>query len=79
MTASEEEKQVTSQAIAAHDATLKDASTVRGRCKALEDELWGLHDELAKEVRDRQVKEEEMKAREASIGHRDAELSADRG
>ena len=67
MSASEEEKQVTSQAKAACDAALKDASTVRGHYKALEDELQGLHDELTKEVRDRQAKEEEMKAREAAV------------
>ena len=53
MTTTKEEKQVTSQAKAARDAALKDASTVRGHCKALEDELRGLRDELAKEVRDR--------------------------
>ena len=44
----------------------------------MEAELQGLHDELAKEARDRQAREEEMKAREAAIGDRDAELAADR-
>ena len=77
--ASEEEKQVTSQAIAARDAALKDASTIKGHCKALEDEMQGLRDELAKEVSDRQAKEEEMKAREAAVRDRDIELSADCG
>ena len=70
MTASEEEKQVTSQAKAARDAALKEASSVQGRYKALEDELQGLREELAKEVRDRQAKEEDMKAWEAAIGDR---------
>ena len=78
MAASEEEKQVTTQAIAARNPALKDASTIQGRCKALGDELQGLRDELAKEVRARQAKEEEMKAWEAAIGDRYAELSADR-
>ena len=79
VTASEEEKQVTSQVIAARAAVLKYASTVQGRCKALEDELQGLRDELAKEVRDRQAKEEEMKALEAAIRDHDTKLSADSG
>ena len=65
--------------MAARDAALKDASSVRGHCKTLEGELQGLRDELAKEVRGRQAKEEEMKAREAAVKDRDAELSAYRG
>ena len=58
MTTSEEGKQVTSQAIAARNAALKDASIVKGRCKTLEGELQGLRDELAKEIHDCQAKEE---------------------
>ena len=58
---------------------MKDASTVKGHCKTLEGELQGLRDELAKEVRNHQAREEEMKAREAAVKDRDAELSADRG
>ena len=37
-----------------------------------------MRDRLTKEVGDRQAKEEEMKAREAAIGDRKAELTADR-
>ena len=44
------------------------------RCEALETELQGLRDELAKEVHDRREKEKEMKAREAAVRDRDAEL-----
>ena len=47
----------------------------RGRCKALESELQALRDQLAKEVRIRQGKEEDMKAREAAIKDRDAKLN----
>ena len=68
MSALEEEKQATSQAKAARDTALVDATDVRSRCKALEDELQGLRDDLAKEVRGRQEKEEEMTAREAPSG-----------
>ena len=76
--ASEEGKQATSQAMAARDEALKDASTAKGHYNMLEGELQGLRDELAKEIRDHQVKEEEMKSREAAVKQRDAELSADR-
>ena len=54
MAASEEEKQVATQAIAARDTVLKDASVVQERCKALEHELQDMRDRLAKEVGDRQ-------------------------
>ena len=47
---------------------------VRGRCKALEDELQGLRDRLAEEVRLRQEQEEGMKAREAAVESREAKL-----
>ena len=60
-TAFDEEKLATSQAKAARDTALGDAADARGRWKMLEDELQGLCDELAKEVRDRQEKEKEMK------------------
>ena len=45
----------------------------------LESELQGLHDQLAKEARGRQEKEEEMKARETSAKDRDAELDERHG
>ena len=51
--ASEEEKQAATQDAAARDAALKDATVAQDRCKALEAELQGLRDELAKEARDR--------------------------
>ena len=73
--ASDEEKQAASLTKAAHDAALGDAADALGRCKVLEDELQGLRDELAKEVRGRQEKEEEMKAREEAVKNRDAELA----
>ena len=56
-----------------------DAADAQGRCKPLEDERQGLRDELAKEVRSRQEKEKEMKAREAAITDRDTELDDRRG
>ena len=76
--ASKEEKHVATQAMAARDATLKDALVVQKSCKALENGLQGMRDKLAKEVGDRQAKEEEMKAQEAAIRDHDTELSADR-
>ena len=79
MTACDEEKRAILQAKAACDATLGEAEDVRGRYKALESELQGLRDELAKEVRDRQEKEKEMKTREAAVKDRDAELDEHRG
>ena len=79
MSAFEEEKQATSQAKAARDVALGDATNIWSRCKALEDELQGLRDELAKEVCDCQEKEKDMKAREAAIRDRDAELDDRRG
>ena len=72
--ASEDGKQATSQAKATHDVALGDATNVWSHFKALEDELQGLRDELAKEVRDRQEKEKEMKTREDVVGDRDTEL-----
>ena len=74
MSSSDEEKRAANQAKATHDATLGDAATAQGRCKALEAELQGLRDELVKEVRSRQEKEKEMKAREAAAKDRDAKL-----
>ena len=47
---------------------------VHGRCKALEDELQGLRDQLAKEVRLRQEKEDGVKAREAVVESWEAKL-----
>ena len=51
---------------------------VHDRCKALEDELQGLRDQLAKEVRLRQEQEEGMKAREVAIEGREAKLKKHR-
>nr|XP_020193175.1 MAP7 domain-containing protein 1-like [Aegilops tauschii subsp. strangulata] len=56
--ASEEEKQAATQAAAARETALKDTAVAQDRCKALEAKLQGLRDELAKEARDRQAKEE---------------------
>mgnify|MGYP005832243157 CR=1 FL=1 len=53
-TACDEERQAVLEAKAARDAALGEVVDVRGRCKALEDELQGLRDQLAKEVRLRQ-------------------------
>ena len=47
---------------------------IRGRCKALEDELQDLRDHLAHEVRLRQEQEEGVKAREAAVEGREAKL-----
>ena len=72
-------KRAAIQAAAAHEAALKDATIAQDRCKALEAELQGLRDELAKEADDRQAKEEEMKAREDANGDRDVDLATERG
>ena len=56
-----------------------EVADVRGRYKVLESELQGLHEQLAKEARDRQEKEEDMKAREASTNDRDAKLDERHG
>nr|XP_020170201.1 TANK-binding kinase 1-binding protein 1-like [Aegilops tauschii subsp. strangulata] len=71
---SEKEKQSAVKAAADHDTALKDAEAARGRCQELEDELKHLRDQHAEEARGRQVKEEEMRAREDTIKNRDAEL-----
>ena len=47
---------------------------VLDRYKALEDELQGLRDQLAKEVRLRQEQEEGVKAREAAVKEREVKL-----
>ena len=72
--ASDGEKQAANQAKAARDAALGDAAAAKARCEALETELQGLRDELAKEVHGRQEKEKEMKAREAAVKDRDVKL-----
>nr|XP_040258458.1 MAP7 domain-containing protein 1-like [Aegilops tauschii subsp. strangulata] len=71
---SEKEKQSTVKAAADRDAALEDAEAARGRCQELEDELKHLRNQHAEEVRCRQVKEEEMRAREDAIKNRDAEF-----
>nr|XP_020198452.1 uncharacterized protein LOC109784263 [Aegilops tauschii subsp. strangulata] len=73
-TASDEEKRAASQAAADHEAALKDAKAAHDRCRVLENELKGLHDEHAEEARGRRAKEEEMRAREDAIKNRDTEL-----
>ena len=72
---SEKEKQSAANAVADREATLKDAKAARDRCRELEDELKSLRDKHAEEARGRQVKEEEMKAREDAVKNRDAELA----
>ena len=47
-TACDEERQAVLEAKAARDAALGEVVDVRGRCKALEDELQGLRDQLTK-------------------------------
>ena len=66
-TACDEERQAVLEAKAACDAALGEVVDVHGRCKALEDELQGLRDQLAKEACLRQEQEEGVKAREAAI------------
>ena len=73
-TACNEERQAVLEAKAARDAALGEVVDVRGRCKALEDELQGLRDQLAKEVRVRQEQEEGVKAREAAVKDWDTKL-----
>ena len=78
-TTCDEEKQAILEAKAARDAALGEAADVWGHCEALESELQGLRDQLAKEARVRQEKEEDMKAREAAAKDRDAELDERQG
>ena len=73
-TACDEERQAVLEAKAAHDAALGEVVVVRGRCKALEDELQVLRDQLANEVRLRQEQEEGVKAREAGLKEREVKL-----
>ena len=54
---------------------MEEVADARGRCKALKSELQGLRDQLAKEARIRQEKEEDMKAREAAVKDQDAKLN----
>ena len=70
----DEERQAVLETKAAHDAALGEAVEVYDRCKALEDELQGLRDQLVKEVRLRQEQEEGVKAREAAVEGREAKL-----
>ena len=72
--ACDEERQAVLETKAARDAALGEVVEVRDRCKALEDELQGLRDQLAKEVRLRQEQEEGMKARKVAIEGREAKL-----
>nr|XP_040258203.1 tol-Pal system protein TolA-like [Aegilops tauschii subsp. strangulata] len=71
---SEKEKQSAIKVAADRDAALKDAEAACGRCQELEDELKRLRDQHAEEARDRQVKEEEMRAWEDAIKNRDTDL-----
>ena len=73
-TACDEEKQAVLEAKAARDAALGEVVDIRGRCKALEGELQGLRDTLAKEVCLHQEQEEGVKAREAVVEGREAKL-----
>ena len=58
---------------------LGEVADVQGRYKALESELQGLRDQLAKEAHVRQEKEEDMKACEAASKDRDAKLDERQG
>ena len=69
-TACDEERQAVLEAKATRDAAMGEVVDVRGRCKALEDELQGLWDQLVKEARLRQEQEEGVKARKAAIKDR---------
>ena len=73
--ASEKEKQGAASAAADREAALKDAKAARDRCQVLEGELQSLRDKHAEEVRCRQAKEVEMKAREEAVKNRDAKLA----
>ena len=73
--ASEKEKQSAANAAADREMALKDAKAARDRCQVLEGELQSLRDKHAEEVRCRQAKEVEMKAREEAVKNRDAELA----
>ena len=73
--ASEREKQGAVGAAADREAALKDTKAARDRCQVLEGELQSLRDKHAEEVRCRQAKEVEMKAREEAVKNRDAELA----
>src|SRR3954468_11573450 len=73
-TAYDGEREATLEAKAARDVALGEVVGVRGHCKELEDELQGLRDQLAKEVRLRQEQEEGTKAREAAIEGQEAKL-----
>ena len=73
-TACDEERQAVLEAKAARDVALGEVVDVRGRCKALEDELQGLRDQLVKEARLRQEQEEGVKAPEAAVKEREVKL-----
>ena len=75
----DEEKLATSQAKAAREAALGDTADARGRCKTLEDKLQGLCNKLAKEVRNREEKDKDMKTREAVIRDQDVKLDERHG
>ena len=69
------EKRSAADAVADHEAALKDSKAAHDRCQALEDELQGLRDKHAEEARCREAKEEEVKAREDAVKNHDAELA----
>ena len=71
----EEEKQGAASAATDREAALKDTKDSRDHCQVLEGELQSLHDKHAEEVRCRQAKEVEMKAREEAVKNHDAELA----
>ena len=73
-TACDGKRQAVLETKASRDTALGKVVDVRGRCKALEDELQGLRDQLAKEARLRQEQEEGVKAREAAVKKREVKL-----
>ena len=72
--ASEEGKRAADLAVAAHDVALKDAEAAKERCRVAEAELETLRKEGAAKVRQREAREEKLKAREDAVAGRDTEL-----
>ena len=74
LAASKEGKQVACLATAARDVSLKDAEAAKERYRVAEAELETLCNKRAAEARQREVREEELKAREDAITGHDTEL-----
>nr|XP_020170310.1 neuromodulin-like [Aegilops tauschii subsp. strangulata] len=72
--ASEEGKQAAGLAAVAPDLAVKDAEAAEERCRVAEAGLKTLCDQQVAEARQCEVRDEEMKAQEAAVADRDAEL-----